>query len=163
MFEPIILFTRMISTYEHCRGSARQPSHFCSGKSSQKPATPSLATSQRADTRLRKATQLAPLGQGLPVYESIRPRGQAEGVRQKAVASRRDVGILHCLSPFDRGCCRPGMFSRQRVWPMPTRMLWKLLRMPIVAASWSSNGKHCLRNSERSMKSTRPERPWHPE
>jgi len=43
-----------------------------------------LATSQRADASLRRAAQLAGLGQGLPVDESIRPRGQAAGVRQPA-------------------------------------------------------------------------------
>ena len=69
--------------------------------------TPSLAISQRADASLRRAAQLAALGQGLPVDESIRPRGQAEGVRQQTVASRRDDGILHRLSPFELVCCRP--------------------------------------------------------
>ena len=37
MFEPILLLTGMISTYERCWGSARQPGYFCSGKSSQNP------------------------------------------------------------------------------------------------------------------------------
>lgn len=50
--------------------------------------TPSLAKSQRADASLRRAAQLAALGQGLPVDESIRPwaRQQALDNRQGRVA-----------------------------------------------------------------------------
>ncbi len=38
-----------------------------------KPMTPSLATLDRADERSRRAAQLAPLEQGLPIVESVRP------------------------------------------------------------------------------------------
>ncbi len=105
MFEPIILLTGMMSTYERCRGSARQPSHFCSGKSSQNPVTPSLATSQRADARLRRAAQLAVLGQGLPVNKSIRPRGQAAGVIGNAYSGYKlefQNTVSHCLLNNER-------------------------------------------------------------
>lgn len=46
---------------------------------------PSLATQDRTDAGLRRAAQLAPLGQGLPVNESVRPRGQSAGVGEKKV------------------------------------------------------------------------------
>ena len=69
--------------------------------------TPSLAISQRADASLRRAAQLAALGQGLPVDESIRPRGQAAGVRQQAVANRRDVGFLHRLHRLNEITANP--------------------------------------------------------
>lgn len=43
-----------------------------------KPMAPSLASSERADTSLRRAAQLATLGQGLPVDESVRPRASQQ-------------------------------------------------------------------------------------
>ena len=51
--------------------------------------TPSLATSDRADVILRRAAQLATLGQGLPVDESVRPRGQEAGVGQREWSMQR--------------------------------------------------------------------------
>jgi hypothetical protein len=53
--------------------------------------TPNLAILEGADANLRRADKLAELvlsfveglRQGLPVTESLRPRGQSAGVRQK--------------------------------------------------------------------------------
>ncbi len=45
--------------------------------------TPSLATSQRADASLRRAAQLAPLGQGLPIDESVRPRARQQASEKR--------------------------------------------------------------------------------
>ncbi|MEX2492631.1 MAG: hypothetical protein WD425_12800 [Nitrospirales bacterium] len=77
--------------------------------------TPSLATSQkRADASLRMAAQLAEpalsfvegLGQGLPIDESVRPRGQAAGVSEKEVEGRSYRDILPRHSPVEHSCCR---------------------------------------------------------
>ena len=45
--------------------------------------TPNLAILERADANLRRADQLGAFRQGLPVAESVSPRGQSAGVRQK--------------------------------------------------------------------------------
>ncbi len=60
--------------------------------------TPYLAASDRVDASLGRADQLAVLGQGLPVDESVRPRGQSAGGGQKEVGTPRGLGILHRLS-----------------------------------------------------------------
>ena len=54
---------------------------------------PSLVTPDRADAGLRRAAQLATLGQDLPVDESVRPRGQSAGVREKEVERPGDWEI----------------------------------------------------------------------
>ncbi len=63
--------------------------------------TPCLAASDRANASLGRAAQLAEpvlsfvegLRQGLPMDESIRPKGQSAGVREKEVESRGDWEI----------------------------------------------------------------------
>ena len=45
-----------------------------------KPVTPRLAPLERADVRLRRADQLAPLKQGPPTDKSVLPFGQTAGV-----------------------------------------------------------------------------------
>ena len=62
--------------------------------------TPNLATLDRADVNLMMADQLATLRQGLPVYESVSPRGQVAVVVQRG--KRRVVGILEIYLAFRR-------------------------------------------------------------
>jgi hypothetical protein len=72
--------------------------NLCVEQKAPKPLTPCLATSDRADASLRRAAQLAEpalsfvegLKQSPPVDESIRPKGQSGGVREKKVESRED-------------------------------------------------------------------------